>query len=62
MGKSESFILDGGALGKMSDQGELAGGISCRWSLLGPLTWLLIPGGAVQAGKAISAGDGTAVH
>ena len=46
----------------MSDQGELVGGIFCRWSPLGPLTRLLIPGGAVQAGKEISAGDRTAVH
>lgn len=29
---------------------------------LGPLTWLLIPGGAVQVGKRTSAGDRGAVH
>ena len=38
MGKSESFILGGGASGKMSDQGELVGGIFL----------LLVPTGATH--------------
>lgn len=46
----------------MGGQGELGGRFPVSCSLLGPLTWLLISGGAVQVGKEISAGDRTAVH
>lgn len=32
-------------------------GFPVLWSLLGPLTWLLIPRGGVQVGKKMPAGD-----
>lgn len=59
MYRSESPNCGWGSWGEMGGSGELHRGIPASWSLLGPLTWLLIPGGGVQVGKDTSAGDRT---
>ena len=53
--------MDVGAWGKWVDQVGCTEGCLTPGPL-GPLTWLLIPGGGVQAGKDISAGTKTDFH